>query len=463
MVNLGQYYSIWREAMVLAWPVVLNHIFTTAMRTTDMLLMGFFGPAAVTAVGLGDVWERLVLRVGLGLGTGSIALISQETGVEEIRSEAGSSDEVLTQVLLTGIVISLPFMVIGLLFSDVLIAVLGAAPEVIQLGAEYLMIILAAAPFRLITLIADRSLQGTGDTRTPMVVNVISNLVNIVLSVGLALGVGPFPEIGVVGVGWGTFVAKLVAALMYLVIFTFSFSHLSLGLPDDGWDLVIVKQLFKISLPRILQGGYQSLITFPFNALVLLFGTEAAAAYHIARRIHQQLVAPLHRAYGTVTTIMTGRALGMDKPFESKKITDAMLWLTAITITVGGLVLIIGAPVLTGFFTDDPVTLNHSINFLRALGIGAPILTLYGVLSGLLSSAGDTRTPFYGLVMSQTSFKLGLSYLLAVPAGFGLPGIFIGMVLDFIARAGWVARRYLSGDWAEEARVMIDERHKNQK
>ncbi len=44
---------------------------------------------------------------------------------------------------------------------------------------------------------------------------------------------------------------------------------------------------------------------------------------------------------------------------------------------------------------------------MRALGIGAPILTLYGVLSGLLSSAGDTRTPFYGLVISQTIFKLG--------------------------------------------------------
>ena len=462
MLNLGQYYGIWQEAMVLAWPVVLNHIFTTAMRTTDMLLMGFFGPAAVTAVGLGDVWERLGLRVGLGLGTGSIALISQETGVEEVGREVGSSDEILTQVLLTGFVISLPFMVVGLLFSDFLIAILGAAPEVIQLGAEYLMIILAAAPFRLITLISDRSLQGTGDTRTPMAVNVFSNVVNIVLSIGLALGVGPFPEIGVVGVGWGTFVAKMVAALMYLGIFSFSFSHLSLGLPDDGWDLIIVKQLFKISLPKILQGGYQSLITFPFNALVLLFGTEAAAAYHIARRVHQQLVAPLHRAYSTVTTIMTGRALGMDKPFESKKITDAMLWLTAITISFGGIMLFIGAPLLTGFFTEDSITLNHSINFLRALGIGAPILTLYGVLSGLLSSAGDTRTPFYGLVMSQTVFKLGLSYLLAVPVGLGLTGIFIGLVLDFIGRAGWVARRYFSGNWAEEAKVMIDERHKNQ-
>ena len=88
------YFPLWKEALILAWPVVLNHIFTTAMRTTDMILMGFFGPAAVTAVGLGDVWERIILRIGLGLGTGSISLISQESGTGSKKAQE-NADEVL--------------------------------------------------------------------------------------------------------------------------------------------------------------------------------------------------------------------------------------------------------------------------------------------------------------------------------------------------------------------------------
>src|SRR6056297_3385229 len=227
MLIFMTYFPVWKEAFILAWPVILNHIFTTAMRTTDMILMGFFGPAAVTAVGLGDVWERIILRIGLGLGTGSISLISQETGTktEQARKNA---DEILSQVIFASIIIGIPFILIGWLIPDTLIRVLGAAPEVIKLGAQYLLIIFSAAPFRIISLISARTMQGTGDTKTPMVVEIISNIVNIGLSIVLALGIGPFANYGVLGVGIGTFIAKLVSALIYISIFLSSKSEFNL-------------------------------------------------------------------------------------------------------------------------------------------------------------------------------------------------------------------------------------------
>ncbi len=455
---LNKYLPVWVEALNLAWPVILNHIFTTLMRTTDMLLMGYFGPAAVTAVGLGDVWERVVLRIGLGLGAGSISLISQEAGIKERTGEQGS-DEILTQIIITGIIIGLPFIFIGLFFSANLIEILGAAPEVVRLGAQYLLIILAAAPFRILTLISARALQGTGDTSTPMMVDIISNVINITLSVGLSLGLGFFPELGVIGIGWGTFWAKLIAGVLYIIIFILPGGNLSLEKPSRHWNLTVAKQLLLISLPRSLQGGYQSLITFPFNSLVLTFGTEAAAAYHIARRIQQQIIAPLHRAYGTVTTIMAGKKLGEGKPAESKKITLAMLWLTALTIGLLSLIVIYFAPDLVAFFTDDPVTKDFARQFLRVLGLGAPILTLYSVISGLLTGAGDTRTPFYGLVFSQTLFKLGMSYILSIFILGNLWGVYIGLLLDYLMRMSWVGKRFLSNRWSADADKLISARH----
>ena len=456
------YLPVWKEAYILAWPVILNHIFTTAMRTTDMILMGFFGPAAVTAVGLGDVWERIILRIGLGMGTGSISLISQETGTqtEEARKNA---DEILSQVLFASIIIGIPFILIGWLIPDTLIRVLGAAPEVIKLGAQYLLIIFSAAPFRIISLISARTMQGTGDTKTPMVVEIISNIVNIGLSIVLALGIGPFPNYGVLGVGIGTFVAKLVSALIYIVIFLSSKSEFNLQMPSKEWDFTIISQLFKISMPKILQGLYQSFITFPFNSLVLVFGTEAAAAYHIARRIHQQLIAPLHRSYYTVTTIMVGQKLGAGKPEESKKTTIGMVWLTILSIGSFAVVLFFTAPLLIRIFTEDAATISYGIRFLKALSIGAPILTIYAVFAGQLNGAGNTKTALFGYLFSQTTFKLGLSYLLSVIFNLGILGILIGLVIDFIVRALWVARKYLKGDWVDEAGRMIEERRANNK
>src|SRR6056297_1568273 len=225
------YLPVWKEAYILAWPVMLNHIFTTAMRTTDMILMGFFGPAAVTAVGLGDVWERIILRIGLGLGTGSISLISQETGTktEQARKNA---DEILSQAIFASIIIGIPFILIGWLIPHTLIRVLGAAPEVVKLGAQYLLVIFSAAPFRIISIIAARAMQGTGDTKTPMVVEIIGNIINISLSIVLALGLGPFPNYGVLGVGIGTFTAKLVSALIYVLIFLSKKSRFNLQMPS---------------------------------------------------------------------------------------------------------------------------------------------------------------------------------------------------------------------------------------
>lgn len=455
------YFPVWKEAFILAWPVILNHIFTTAMRTTDMILMGFFGPAAVTAVGLGDVWERIILRIGLGLGTGSISLISQETGSGTKKAKE-NADEILSQVLFASIILGIPFVLIGWIIPDTLIRVLGAAPEVIKLGAQYLLVIFSAAPFRIMSIISARALQGTGDTKTPMVVEVISNVINIVLSIVLALGVGPFPNLGVLGVGVGTFSAKLMSALIYIIIFISEKSKFNLQLPSKDWDLTIIKQLFKISMPKILQGIYQSLITFPFNSLVLTFGTEAAAAYHISRRIHQQLIAPLHRSYYTVTTILGGQKLGEGKPEESKKITKAMLWLTVFTIGSFGAFLFFTAPFFIKIFTDDLKTISFGIRFLKALSIGAPIITIYGVLAGLLNGAGNTKTSLYGNLFSQTIFKLGLSYLLSIIFNLGLLGILIALVVDFLIRALWVGRKYLSGDWVKEADEMIEERRANE-
>lgn len=451
------YFPVWKEAFILAWPVILNHIFTTAMRTTDMILMGFFGPAAVTAVGLGDVWERIILRIGLGLGTGSISLISQETGTktEQARKNA---DEILSQVIFASIIIGIPFILIGWLIPDTLIRVLGAAPKVVKLGAQYLLIIFSAAPFRIISIIAARAMQGTGDTKTPMVVEIIGNIINIALSIVLALGLGPFPNYGVLGVGIGTFTAKLVSALIYVLIFLSKKSRFNLQMPSKDWDLTIIRQLFKVSMPKILQGIYQSLITFPFNSLVLVFGTEAAAAYHISRRIHQQLIAPLHRSYYTVTTIMGGQKLGAGQPEESKKTTRGMLWLTVFTIGSFAVVLFFTAPWLIRIFTDDTATISFGIRFLKALSIGAPILTIYGVFAGMLNGAGNTKTALFGNLFSQTTFKLGLSYLLSIIFNLGLIGILIGLVIDFTVRALWVGKKYLKGDWVDEADKMIEER-----
>jgi len=135
-----------------------------------------------------------------------------------------------------------------------------------------------------------------------------------------------------------------------------------------------------------------------------------------------------------------------------------MLWLTVFTIGGFALILYFTAPWLIKIFTNDQITISYGIRFLKALSIGAPILTIYGVFAGMLNGAGNTKTALFGNLFSQTIFKLGLSYLLSIIFNLGLIGILIGLVIDFLVRALWVGKKYLKGDWVAEAGKMIDER-----
>jgi Na+-driven multidrug efflux pump len=178
------------------------------MRTVDIVVAGLFAPAYVTAVGLADLYAQIPLRIALGLGTGAIALSSQDTG----RSDTKTRDRAITQAFLVGFLAGLPLIAGSLLFSEFLIAILGAKREVVRLGASYLTLVFAAAPMCIVGLIGARSLQGTGDTVTPMIVNGGANFCNAAATVLLALSIGPLPRMGIVGIGFAKLLASVTRA-----------------------------------------------------------------------------------------------------------------------------------------------------------------------------------------------------------------------------------------------------------
>ena len=279
----------WKRSVALGWPIVIEQTLNTLMRTVDIIVTGFFSPAAVAAIGLADLYAQIPLRVGLGLGTGAIALSSQDTG----REATVTRNRAVTQALILGGLCGIPLVVIGLLGSRLLIASLGAEAAVVRLGGLYLLIIFVSAPMRITGLVGARALQGTGDTRTPMIVNVCTNILNILLTVVLGLGIWIAPDWGIVGVGIATAVSRTFESLAMIGAIASPWTSPSLARPRDP---TITRQLVAVSIPNFAEGMSSSIANFPFNALLLIFGTEATAAYHVARRIYQQLTGPLYRS-----------------------------------------------------------------------------------------------------------------------------------------------------------------------
>lgn len=446
--------SVWRRTISLGWPIAVDQTLATLMRTVDIIVTGLFSPIAVAAVGLADLYGQIPLRIGLGLGAGTIALSSQDTG----RGAEITRDQAVTQAILLGGILGIPFVFVGLLFSQFLIAVLGAEAPVIREGGLYLSIILFAAPMRIVLVVASRALQGTGDTTTPMYINAGSNVLNILLTVTLGLGFWFVPSFGIVGVGVATATSELFGAVVITAVVASTRTEASLVYPRN---LTITRQLFQVSVPNFAEGMSTSLANFPFNALVLLFGTEANAAYHIGRRIFRQLTGPFYRSVYTVASIIVGQTLGEGEPEDARYAANAILLFSLGILTVVGVSLFASARQVVNVFSQDPTTIGYAIDFTRAFAVSMVFIGIFYPLAGALVGAGDTRTPFYARLVGVTVFLLGGSYLLGIMLGFGLIGIYVGIVLSFVSWVAVVGAGFLWGGWQELAVGMMEERSRD--
>ena len=443
--------SLWKRMAALGWPIAVQQVFNTLMRTVDIVVTGLFSPAAVAAIGLADLYAQIPLRIGLGLGAGSIALSSQDTG----RGAGLTRDRAITQALLIGALCGVPLVVVGLLSSRALIDLLGAETEVARMGGAYLMIVFAAAPVRIVGLVGARSLQGAGDTRTPMLVNASANAVNILLTVSLGLGIWIAPRLGIVGVGVATGISRTFEALAITGAIASGRTPLSFARPRD---LTITRQLVAVSAPTFAEGMSTSLANFPFNALLLVFGTEVNAAYHIGRRIYQQLTGPLYRSVGTVTSIIVGQNLGEGDPDAARYAANGVLAFSVVALGCAGVVLFAGAERFVAIFTADRTTFGYAVEFTRVFGVSMLFFGIFFPLAGALRGAGDTRTPFYARLVGAFGFMLGVSYLLGIELGYGLSGVYVGIVLSYACWAVVVGAGFLWGEWAETAASMMAER-----
>ncbi|NHN42118.1 MATE family efflux transporter [Halorubellus sp. JP-L1] len=364
-------------------------------------------------------------------------------------------DEAVTQAVLLSFLAGIPFVAFGLLFGEPAISLLGAPDDVARVGGTYLAIIFATAPARIVGLTAARALQGTGDTRTPMLVNVAGNLINIVGSLVLGLGLLGVPSYRVVGVGVATaagnvFIAGVLCALVYS-----SATEVGFVRPRSA---VVGRQLVGVSAPRIVEGLSNTLANFPFNALLLAFGTDVNAAYQIGLRIYQQITGPLSRGFNVAASVVVGQALGEGDATAARENGWATASLGLVTVGAAGALIFAFAPTLVGFFTDDASTVPNAIAFARTFGVAAPFLVTFVVVSGALQGASDTRTPLVARVVSLLAFYLGFSYVASVEFGWGVPGILAGIVLHYASAATIVTLGFWRGDWAARASEMLRER-----
>jgi putative MATE family efflux protein len=303
-------------------------------------------------------------------------------------------------------------------------------------------------PLMALLFIGDAVVRGTGDTRTPMVVMSLVNVVNAAVSAGLVYGLGPLPQLGVLGAGIGSATSAAVGglAVAFVLLRGRSRTGLRIVLRTLRFDPQRTWRLLRIGVPAGVEQLVMRVAQLALATIVTRLGTAAYAGHQLGIQLLSVAFMPGF-AFSVASTALVGQELGRQAGRRAEACARAASWMAlGIMCTIGLVVFLLARPLLQ-LFTSDPAVITQGLYAMRGCALIQPPLAYYFVLAGALRGAGDTRFTLLVQGLCIWVLRLPLALGLGVLLGLGLVGVWAGMILDMTGRALLLGLRFRSGAW----------------
>lgn len=430
-----------RAVLLLAVPMVLETAMESLFAVVDVFFVSRLGPAAVATVALSESMMTLVFTVGLGLSIGVTAMVARRIGEHDPDAAARTT----VQAIGLGVAIATLIAVVGATTAPQLLALMGASDEVIA-NSSYTRVMLGGNATVLLLFLINAAFRGAGDAAVAMRVLWLANGINIVLDPMFIFGIGPFPELGVLGAGVATNIGRGTAVLAQFWLLSRASGRLQIRrehlqvLPALMWRLVrlsgagmfqvFISMASWVGLIRILAG----------------FGDEVLAGYAISIRLILFALLPSWGMSNAAAT-MVGQSLGAGKPERAEK----SVWIAGLynLIFLGsiGALFIVFAPFIVGLFTTLPEPHRWGVLCLRIVSTGFLFYAYGMVLENAFNGAGDPWTPAWINLFCFWIFELPFAWFAAHVLGWGPNGVFVAMTVSFSALAVVSAYYFRRGTW----------------
>jgi putative MATE family efflux protein len=329
-----------------------------------------------------------------------------------------------------------------------LLALVGASPEVVAVGAGYTRIVLGANGVILLLFLINAIFRGAGDAAIAMRVLWVANGVNILLDPALILGLGPFPRLGVTGAAVATTTGRALGVLLQLAVLLRRDSRVAISAAHLRLDPALIARILRLASMAALQVLIGTASWIGLVRVLSRFGSDALAGYTIGMRI---IVFALLPSFGLANAAATlvGQALGAGKPERAEAAAWRAAAFNAALLTVVGAFFVVAAGPCTRIFTDDPTVAPVAESCLRVVAFGFPLYGVGMALTEAFNGAGDTWTPTLLNFGCFWLLEIPLAYVLAVPAGLGPLGAFLAVAIAFSLLAVVSAVVFRRGAWKQ--------------
>lgn len=419
-----------KKVINIALPAIGESYLQSLLGVVDSFFIAQLGLLAINAVGVTNIYSLTYIGVFTALSATLSIFLSRAFGAKELER----TKLVIFHGILISILVGLFFSFISVTYSETLLTLVGADPELKKEAAIYFKIVLGLTPFVALFTAQSASFRAIGDTRTPLYVGIEMNIVHVILDYVLIFGIGSFNGIGLTG-----------AAIAMILARIYGFSRLfikSQRIPSIALkitDLVLVGNLIlsmtKFAIPAILERLSMRLGQVVYFGYIVRMGTEAYATHNIAGTL-TTFTYTVGGGFAIATSTLIGQAIG-EKNLDDVKIYRKWSYiLAAFSMTSITAILALLSPWIGRLFTTDATVIHLLMVVLLIDMVSQPFLASVLVDTSAVQAGGNSKFPmivtFIGIWVVRT---LGV-YLFAWKLGYGLPAVWISIATDNALRAG---------------------------
>ncbi|MBQ6710696.1 MAG: MATE family efflux transporter [Clostridia bacterium] len=434
--------------LTLAWPTIIEQVMQTAVQYIDTAMVGALGTQATAAVGATGTVGWMVVSTFFALGIGFLSIIARACGAGDREGARQAAAQAVLVVLVVGLVSTL----MPLCLSQKIPVWMQVDESIQKLAGTYFLIVYLPMLPRAATGIFGTLLRAAGDTKTPMKVGLMVNVINIILNFLLIYPTRTVSLLGLemtlFGAGWGVIGAATASAVAMtaggVVITVVLWRHPMISPKGMSLrpDREILRSCLRIAFPNMLQRFGTSLGFVAFSAMINSVGEVATAAHTIANTVESAFYIP---GYGmqTAAATLAGNAYGAKDNKRMKSLADMFIPLEIGLMVLSGAALFVGAPPLVGLFSKSPEVIGLGTTVLRMVAVSEPFYGFSIIIEGMMMGVGKTRAPFVYNIIGMWCVRIVGTFICTQMLGFGLVSAWAcmiahNMLLFFLYLIVWI-------------------------
>ena len=409
-------------------PAVFENILQTSVGFVDSVLIAKISLVAVSAVSLVNGVMAVYQAVFIALAVAVATVVSIAAGARASKAVSENVRQSIALSLMVGVILSL----LSLVLAHPILRAMGASGDILQQGIIFFRVIAGTSVLIVLMTVLGQLIRTAGQTRTPLTINLIVNILNFCLDFILIFGLFGFPRLGILGAGIGTALSRLIGVglLFHKLQQT---SHRLQG-PIFSRDQHIFKtEIVKRALPIMGERLMMRLGDIVIFVIIIAYGSKVFAGNAIGETITAYNYLPAF-GFATGASILIARAYCAKDHLEIRKLTKTSFVMTAIISTLVGGIIFAFSTFILNFFTFDAVAVSAAQVVILISFVSEPIVAGVIIYTAALQAMGDAKTPFYATMCGMWVIRIGIAWLLGTAFGWGIWGVWIATVLDNIFR-----------------------------